>query len=180
MKGGGAISTSNCFINTRLELDLIIIQLELAFTKFWFLFLFLLDNKTSNSILAFILNPCLSTPTPPPRESTVEDISGLWNHPWLLTSGPVPYDHATFVHATFVRATFFHATFVQGQYLVIYNCNHSCLDQTIKFQTSYWAQLGQLQLILSLAQLSPSLFLYFLVTLPLSEWVTSILGICWD
>ena len=65
MKGGGAISTSNCFTNTRLELDLIIIQLELAFTKFWFLFLFLLDNKTSNSILAFILNPCFSTQPPP-------------------------------------------------------------------------------------------------------------------
>ena len=40
---------------------------------------------------------------------------------------------ATFVHATSVHATFFHTTFVQGQNLVVYNCNHSCLDQTIKF-----------------------------------------------
>ena len=95
------------------------------------------------------INFNFSLPTPPPpRESTVEDISSLWNHPWLLTSGPVPFDHATFVHATFVhatsvratfvhatsvRATFFHTTFVQGQNLVAYNCNHSCLDQTIKF-----------------------------------------------
>ena len=111
---------------------------------------------------------------PPSRESTVEDILSLWNHPWLLTSGPVQFDHATFVHATFahatslcatfvhatsVRATFFRTTFVQGQYLVVSNCNHSCLDQTIKFETSYRAkpELSHLQLMLSLAQLSPSL-----------------------
>ena len=58
---------------------------------------------------------------------------------------------------------FIHTTFVQGQNLVVYKCNHSCLDQTIKFQTSYKAKpkLGQLQLMLSLAQLSPSLFNYF-------------------
>ena len=70
-----------------------------------------------------------------------------------MTSGPVPFDHATFVHATFVhatsvcatfvhatsvRATFFHITFVQGQNLVVYKCNHSCLDLTIK--TSYRAK----------------------------------------
>ena len=108
----------------------------------------------------------------PPRESTVEDISSLWNHPWLLTSGPVPFDHATFVTATFVHATsvcatFFHTTFVQGQNLVVYKCNHSCLDQTIKFQTSYKAKpkLGQLQLMLSLAQLSPSLLSFLFVCL---------------
>ena len=68
--------------------------------------------------------------------------------------------HATFVHATSVRAKFFHTTFVQEPNLVVYKCNHSCLDQTIKFQTSYKAKpkLGQLQLMLSLAQLSPSLY----------------------
>ena len=87
----------------------------------------------------------------------------------METFGPSTFIHATFVHATFVhatlvhatslRATFFHPTFVQGQNLVVYNCNHSSLDQTIKFQTSYRAKpkLDQLQLILSLAQLSPSL-----------------------
>ena len=83
---------------------------------------------------------------------SLEDISSSWNHPCLLTSGPVPFDHATFVHATFfhatsvcatfvhatsVRAKFFHTTFVQGQNLFVYKCNHSCLDQTIKFQTTY-------------------------------------------
>ena len=59
----------------------------------------------------------------------------------------------TFVHAISVHAIFFHATFVQGQNWVVYKCNQSCLDQTIKFQTSYRAtpKLGQLQLILSLA-----------------------------
>ena len=69
--------------------------------------------------------------------------------------------YATFVHATSVRATFFHTMFVQGQTLVVYKCNHSCLDQTIKFQTSHnpIPKLGRLQLMLSLAQLSPSLFL---------------------
>ena len=53
-----------------------------------------------------------------------------------------------------------------GQILVVFNCNLSSLDQTIKFKTSYRAKpkLGQLQLILSLAQLSPSLF-YFDVKL---------------
>ena len=36
------------------------------------------------------INFNFSPPTPhPPRESTVEDISSLWNHPLLLTSGPV-------------------------------------------------------------------------------------------
>ena len=101
-----------------------------------------------------LIQPPTPTPTHPPTHpgkfffSTVDDISSLWNHPWLLTSDPVPFDHATFVHATFVhatsvratfvhatsvRATFFHTTFVQGQNLVAYNCNHSCLDQTIKF-----------------------------------------------
>ena len=71
--------------------------------------------------------------------------------------------HATSVHATFVHATFVHATFVPGQNLVVYNCNHSSLDQTIKFKTSRRAKpnLGQFQLILSLAQLSPRLFLHF-------------------
>merc|ERR1712208_70211 len=66
---------------------------------------------------------------------------------------------ATFVHATSNRATVFHTTFVQGQNFVVYKCNHSCLNQTIKFQTSYRAKpkLGQLKLMLSLAQLSPSL-----------------------
>ena len=74
--------------------------------------------------------------------------------------------HATFVHATSVPATFVRETFVQGQNLVVYNCNHSSLDQTIKFQTSYRAKpkLCQLQLILSLAQLSPSLFNLFFWT----------------
>merc|ERR1712208_200144 len=69
---------------------------------------------------------------------------------------------ATFVHATSNRATVFHTTFVQGQNLVVYICKHSCLDQTIKFQTSYRAEpeLSQLQLMLSLAQLSPSLLFY--------------------
>merc|ERR1711888_257561 len=112
------------------------------------------------------------------RECTVEDISSLRNHTRLLTSDPVPFYHSTFVHATFVHATsvhaifvhatsvhatFFYTTFVQGQNLVVYNCNHSCLNQTIKFQTSYRAKprLGQLQLMLSLAQLSPSLFCLF-------------------
>ena len=109
----------------------------------------------------------------PPRESTVEDISSLWNHPRLLTSDPVPFYHSTFVHATFVhatsvratfvhatsvRATFFHTTFAQGQNLVVYNCNHYCLDQTIKLGlTRTWptpdnAELGtaQPQLVQSL------------------------------
>merc|ERR1712208_124267 len=97
-------------------------------------------------------------------------ISSLWNHPRLLTSDPVPFYHSTFVHATFVHAasvhaTFFHTTFVQGQNLVVYNCNHYCLDQTIKFQTSHRPKprLGQLQLMLSLAQLSPSLFLLIIL-----------------
>ena len=60
---------------------------------------------------------------------------------------------ATFVHATSVCATFFHTTFVQGQILVVYKCNHSCLDETIEFQTSYKAKpkLGQLQLMMRLA-----------------------------
>ena len=111
------------------------------------------------------INFDFSPPPPPypPRESTVEDILSLWNHPRLLKSVSVPFDyvtfvhitfvHATFVHATcpcnicpcnicvtFVRATFFHTMFVRGQNSVIYNCNHSCLDQTIKFQTSYKAK----------------------------------------
>ena len=75
--------------------------------------------------------------------------------------------HATFVHATSVRATFVHATFVQWQILVVSNCKQSSLDQTIKFETSYRAKpkLGQLQLVLSLAQLSPSLFRHFLAKL---------------
>ena len=99
------------------------------------------------------INFNFSPPTPPhpptPRESTVEDISSLWSHPWLLTSGPEPFDHATFVHASFVHATsvratfvhatsvcaiFLHTTFVQGQNLIVYNCNLICLDQTIKFK----------------------------------------------
>merc|ERR1712208_281067 len=92
-------------------------------------------------------------------------ISSLRNHSRLLTSDPVPFYHSTFVHATFVHATsvhstFFYTTFVQGQNLVVYNCNHSCLNQTIKFQISYRAKprLGQLQLMLSLAQPPPACF----------------------
>ena len=96
----------------------------------------------------FNFSPTTPPPPHPPRESTMEDISSLWNHPWLLTSGPEPFDQSTFVHASFVHATsvrvtfvhatsvcatFFHTTFVQG-------LNHSCLDQTIKFQTSYKAK----------------------------------------
>ena len=89
-----------------------------------------------------------------------------------LSQEPVSFDHATFVHATSLRATFVHPTFVQGQNLVVYNCNHSSLDQTIKFQTSYRAKpkLGKLQLILSLAQLSPSLFIFIFLNLKIRTY----------
>ena len=88
------------------------------------------------------------TPPPIPRENTIVAISSLWKYPWRLKSVPVPFFHATFVqekfvhsisvrakfvHATSVRSIFFHTTFFQGQNLVVYNCNHSCLDQIIKF-----------------------------------------------
>ena len=57
-------------------------------------------------------------PPHPPRESTVEDISSLWSHPWLFTSGPVPFDNATFVHTTYVHATFVHATSVRATFSI--------------------------------------------------------------
>ena len=67
-----------------------------------------------------------------------------------MTSDPLPIDHATFVHATLVHATylcatFVHPIFVQGQNLVVYNCNHSCLDQTRTWSTPANAELGTAQ-----------------------------------
>ena len=115
----------------------------------------------------------LTFPSPTPKEITVESISSLWNHPWLFASGPLPFVHGTFVHSTSVHATFVYATYDQG-HLVVYtyslsrgieylSCYYSSLDKTIKFQTSYRAKqkIDQLQLILSLAQLSPSLLSYY-------------------
>ena len=53
-------------------------------------------------------------PPPPPRASTIADISSLWNHPWLIIGGPVPFVHATFIHATSVHATSINATSVHA------------------------------------------------------------------
>ena len=47
-------------------------------------------------------------------KSIVEAISCLWNHPSLLTGGPVTFVHAMFVDATSAHAAFVHETFVQG------------------------------------------------------------------